>query len=43
MDENNDGTVRLDFLSDKVAAIRLVAILPEYQGKKIGSKMIAAV
>jgi GNAT superfamily N-acetyltransferase len=44
MDENTAvGTVRLDFLSDKVAAIRLVAILPECQGKKMGSKMIAAV
>jgi GNAT superfamily N-acetyltransferase len=37
------GTVRLDFLSDKIAAIRLVAILPKYQRKKVGSKMIAAI
>ena len=37
------GTVRLDFLNDKVAAIRLVAILPAYQGKKIGAKMLEAI
>ena len=27
------GTVRLDFIEPHVAAVRLVAVLPEYQGQ----------
>ena len=37
------GTVRLDFIEKSVAAIRLVAILQEYQGQKIGAKMLCAI
>lgn len=40
LDETVVGTVRLDFLTPQEAAVRLVAILPEYQGQKIGSKML---
>lgn len=35
------GTVRLDFIHPHEAAVRLVAILPEYQGQKIGLKMMS--
>jgi len=37
------ATVRLDFINPSEYAIRLVAVLPEYQGKKIGSKMMYAI
>jgi GNAT superfamily N-acetyltransferase len=37
------ATVRLDFINPHEVAIRLVAVLPEYQGQKIGSKMLNAV
>jgi GNAT superfamily N-acetyltransferase len=43
LDDKAVGTVRLDFIEKRVAAVRLVAVLPEYQGKKIGAKMLAAV
>src|ERR1700693_54994 len=33
------GTVRLDFLNDQMAAVRLGAILPEYQRQKMGTNM----
>jgi N-acetylglutamate synthase-like GNAT family acetyltransferase len=37
------GVVRLDLLQENEAAVRLVTILPAYQNKGIGSKMLAAV
>lgn len=37
------GTVRLDLLNQQEAAVRLVAILPQHQGKKLGSKMLSAI
>jgi GNAT superfamily N-acetyltransferase len=37
------ATVRLDFINHQEIAVRLVAVLPEYQGQKIGSKMLSAV
>lgn len=37
------GTVRLDFIRSHEAAVRLVAVLPEFQGQKIGSKMLFAI
>lgn len=37
------ATIRLDFINSHDAAVRLVAVLPEYQGKKIGSKLLKAV
>lgn len=40
---NAVGTVRLDYIEPHIAAVRLVAVLPEYQGQKIGSRMLAAI
>lgn len=37
------ATVRLDFINPHEVAVRLVAVLPEYQGQKIGSRMLNAV
>jgi predicted acetyltransferase/GNAT superfamily N-acetyltransferase len=37
------ATVRLDFIDSDEVAVRLVAVLPEYQGQKIGSRMLSAV
>jgi GNAT superfamily N-acetyltransferase len=37
------ATVRLDFIRPQEYAIRFVAVLPEYQGKKIGSKMMNSI
>lgn len=37
------GTVRLDFFHSHEAAVRLVAVLPKFQGQKIGSKMLFAI
>jgi predicted acetyltransferase len=37
------ATVRLDFINSQETAVRLVAVLPEYQGQKIGSRMLNAV
>ena len=37
------GTVRLDFIECDKAAVRLVAVLPEYRGQKIGSAMLYAI
>lgn len=37
------ATVRLDFIRSHEYALRLVAVLPEYQGKKIGSKMMSVI
>jgi GNAT superfamily N-acetyltransferase len=36
------GTLRIDFLDDKTAALRLVAIEPRFQGRGIGRNMIVA-
>jgi GNAT superfamily N-acetyltransferase len=36
------GTLRVDFLDDETAALRLVAVEPRLQGRGIGRKMIAA-
>jgi GNAT superfamily N-acetyltransferase len=36
------GTLRVDFLDDETAALRLVAVEPRHQGRGIGRKMIAA-
>ena len=43
IDDKAVGTVRLDFIEKQVAAVRLVAVLPEHQDKKIGTMMLAAV
>jgi GNAT superfamily N-acetyltransferase len=43
LNETVVGTVRLDFINPQEAAVRLVAILPEYQRRKIGSKMLNAI
>lgn len=37
------ATVRLDLIGIDTFAIRLVAVLPEYQNRKIGSKMLCAI
>src|SRR5260221_3645445 len=37
------ATVRLDFINPHEIAVRLVAVLPDYQGQKIGSRMLNAV
>ena len=37
------ATVRLDFIENNTAAIRLVAVLPEYQNQKIGLKMLSSI
>lgn len=42
-DDNAIGTVRLDFIEKNMAAVRLVAILHEYQGQGIGAKMLSAI
>ena len=36
------GTLRVDFLDDETAALRLVAVEPHLQGRGIGRKMIVA-
>jgi len=36
------GTLRVDFLDNETAALRLVAVEPRLQGSGIGRKMIAA-
>src|SRR5262245_14397153 len=36
------GTLRVDFLNDETAALRLVAVEPCLQGRGIGRKMIVA-
>lgn len=43
VDNKSVGTVRLDFIEHDKAAVRLVAVLPESQGQKIGSAMLYAV
>lgn len=40
---NAVGTVRLDFIEAHTAAVRLVAVLPEHQGQKVGSKMLSCI
>lgn len=42
-EDKSVGTVRLDFIKPHEVAIRLVAILPEYQRQKMGFKMLVAV
>jgi GNAT superfamily N-acetyltransferase len=37
------ATVRVDFIDNNTAAIRLVAVLPDYQNLKIGSKMLRSI
>lgn len=43
VDQKPSATLRLDFLNKSEAALRLVAVLPEFQGKGMGSKLLLKV